>query len=143
MSRVTIDGVDGLREAVGTRLGLTDWLTVDAERVEAFDRSITTDSAANDTGASTIPEMLLLSLCNLFLPQLLRVENTSMGVNYGSDRVRFGTPVPIGSHIRGTGEILDCTDVPGGAQVVIRIVVMAEGSDEPVCEVDTINRWLS
>ena len=64
-----------------------------------------------------------------------------MGVNYGCDKVRFPAPVPVGSHVRGHGQVMAAEPVAGdGVQVTVRITVQIEGSDKPGCVVDTISR---
>ena len=147
-----IDGLDALRTAVGTQLGPTDWLTVDQARIDAF-ADVTGDHqwihvdpvrARESPFGSTIAHgYLTLSLCNWFLPQMLTVTGIGMGVNYGADRVRFPAPVPAGSRLRGRGEILACSDVPGGVQTTIRITAEVDGAAKPACVVDAMSRWLA
>ena len=84
---------------------------------------------------------LTLSMANLFLPQVMQVDNTSMGVNYGCEKVRFPSPVPVGSRIRGGGEVMSVEEVKGGIQVVVRMTIEIEGADRPACVVDTISRF--
>jgi acyl dehydratase len=66
-----------------------------------------------------------------------------MGVNYGSNKLRFPAPVPVGSRIRGSAELVEAEEVKGGAiQAVIRVTIEVEGSDRPACVVDTISRYV-
>jgi acyl dehydratase len=65
-----------------------------------------------------------------------------MGVNYGVDKARFITPVPAGARVRGTGEILSATEIPGGVQAVVRITIELEGAAKPAAVVDTVSRYL-
>jgi acyl dehydratase len=147
-----VKGLDALRAAVGATLGPTAWLEIDQTRVDAF-ADVTGDhqwihvdpERAKDSpfGGTIAHGYLTLSLCNYFLPQLLQVSGVSMGVNYGSDKVRFPAPVLVGSRIRGRGEILACDDVPGGVQATILVTAEVEGSAKPACVVQTLNRWLA
>ena len=82
-----------------------------------------------------------MSLANLFLPDLLTVEAFSMGVNVGLDKVRFPAPVPVGSRIRGVGEVVSATEAGEGVQVVVRVVVELDGSERPACVADTVSRF--
>ena len=66
-----------------------------------------------------------------------------MGINYGADKVRFPSPVPVGSQLRGRGELLDAKEVPGGVQATVRITIEREGGDKPVAIVDSISRYLA
>jgi acyl dehydratase len=84
---------------------------------------------------------LTLSLANLFLPQIMEVRNTSMGVNYGCEKVRFPAAVPVGSRVRGGGEVISAEEIKGGVQVVVRMTVEIEGSERPACIIDTISRF--
>ena len=138
--------------AVGKSLGASEWLTIDQARVNQF-AGATGDhqwihvdperARAGPFGGTIAHGYLTLSLVNLFLPQLLEVRGTSMGVNYGCDRVRFPAPVRVGSRVRGVGEIVAAEPVRGGAvQVTVRISVEIEGGDRPACVVDTISRFV-
>lgn len=139
-----------LLQAVGQDLGYTDWLEIDQQRINQF-ADATGDhqwihvdpekAAAGPFGKTIAHGYLTLSLANLFLPQLMSVQNTSMGVNYGCDKVRFPAPVPVDSRIRGRGEVLSVEEVKGGVQVVVRITIEIEGSDRPACIIDTISRF--
>jgi acyl dehydratase len=81
-------------------------------------------------------------MTNQFLPEIVRVEGISMGINYGVDRVRFPSPVLVGSWVRGGAALVQVDEVSGGVQAVIRITVEIEGSDRPACVVDSVSRFL-
>ena len=89
----------------------------------------------------TAPGYLTLSLVNLFLPQLLEVRGASMGVNVGLDKVRFPSPVPTGSNLRGRGQVVAVEEAKGGVQVTVRVTVEREGADQPACVADTVSRF--
>jgi len=135
----------------GTKLGASDWLTIDQDRIDAFAECtgdhqwIHVDPVrAKDGpfGATVAHGYLTLSLVNMFMPQIIDVRRFSAGVNVGMDRTRFLAPVLVGSRIRGLGEIVSVEEVKGGAiQAVIRVTVEIEGADKPACVVDTINRY--
>lgn len=134
----------------GRELGVTDWLTVSQQRIDQF-ADATGDhqwihvdpvkAAAGPYGKCIAHGYLTLALVNLFLPQLMRVDKVSMGVNYGVDKVRFPAPVPVDSRIRGRGEIVAVEEVKGAVQVIVRVSVEIEGSDRPACVADTISRF--
>lgn len=150
MTRI-FQSIDELQAAAGTLLGPTDWVLMDQARVNGF-ADVTGDhqwihvdverARAGPFGGTIAHGYLTLSLCSLFLPQLMRVDISGMGINYGLDRVRFPAPVRVGSRIRGRGEIVSVTPVNGGVQVVVRVTVEVEGSDRPACVADTISRFL-
>ena len=143
--------VDALKDATGTSLGHTDWLTVDQDRINLFADAtgdhqwihVDVDKAkAGPFGAPIAHGYLTLSLTNLFLPQLISVENISMGINYGVNKVRFPNPVRVGSRVRGTATIGDVEEVAGGVQVIIHITVEIDGEAKPACVVENVTRYL-
>jgi acyl dehydratase len=141
-----------LKTAVGTHLGYSQWLEITQERINLFADAtgdhqwIHVDPARAKTGpfgACIAHGYLTLSLVNMFLPEIVEVRGIRMGVNYGADKVRFPAPVPVGSRIRGSGELVNVEDVKGGAvQATIRVTVEVEGKDRPACVVDTISRFV-
>lgn len=139
-----------LKTAAGKHLGYSDWITITQERINQFADAtgdhqwIHVDPERAKTGpfgACIAHGYLTLSLVNMFLPQIIDVQGIRMGVNYGCDKVRFPSPVKVGSRIRGGGELVNVEDVKGGVQSTVRITVEIEGSDKPACVVDTISRY--
>ena len=152
MAQTVFENPRELLHAVGRQLGASEWLTIEQPRIDLFaeatgdDQWIHVDPERARTGpfGSTIAHgYLTMSLVNYFLPQIVEVRNISMGVNYGADKLRFPAPVPVGSRIRGQGEVVEAEEVKGGAiQVKIRITVEIEGGERPACVVDTISRFV-
>jgi acyl dehydratase len=139
-----------LLAATGRHLGYSDWLLIEQERIDQFAEAtgdhqwIHVDperAAAGPFGKTIAHGYLTLSLANLFLPEIMRVENVSMGVNYGCEKARFPAPVPVGSRVRGGGEVISAEEVKGGVQVVVRMTIEIEGSERPACVIDTISRF--
>ena len=149
MTTVFTNGAE-LLAAAGRDLGTTDWITVGQDRVNLF-----ADATGDHQWIHVDPERaregpfggciahgyLTLALVNLFMPQLIRVDNLSMGVNVGCDRVRFPAPVKVGARIRGRGEILRVERIGEAIQSTVRVSIEIEGSDRPGCVVDTISRY--
>jgi len=141
-----------LEASEGKHLGVTDWLEIDQARIDKFADAtgdhqwihVDPERAKDSQFGSTIAHgYLTLSLVNYFLPRLIDVRGISMGVNYGSDKVRFPAPVPVGSRVRGSAELLKVEEVKGGAiQSTVRVTVEIEGNDRPGCVIDTISRYL-
>ncbi|MCZ8324497.1 MAG: MaoC family dehydratase [Sphingomonadaceae bacterium] len=134
----------------GTQLGPTDWLAIEQDRVNGF-ADVTGDhqwihvdverAKAGPFGGTIAHGYLTMSLVNFFLPDLIEVRGFSHAVNVGADRLRFLSPVKVGSRIRGVGEIVSVEEVKGAIQSVVRVTVEIEGSDRPACVVDTISRY--
>lgn len=139
-----------LKAAEGKHLGYSDWLEITQDRIDKFADAtgdhqwIHVDPVrAKDGpfGACIAHGYLTQSLVNMFLPQIVEVRGVSMGVNYGADKLRFPAPVPVGSRVRGGGELLKVEEVKGGVQITIRVTVEIEGSERPGCVIDTISRF--
>ncbi len=146
----TFDTPAALLGSVGQQLGHSDWLEIDQARIDMFADAtgdhqwihVDPDRAAEGPFGKTIAHgYLTLSLANLFLPQIMQVNNVSMGVNYGCEKVRFPAAVPVGSRVRGSGEVISAEEVKGGVQVVVRMTIEIEGGDRPACVIDTISRF--
>jgi acyl dehydratase len=128
---IVFDGVDELAAAVGTDLGQSEWLTIDADRIASF-----VDAAGDTT-------YFAVSLTNFFLPQLLEVRNISMGVNYGTGQVVLGPPLAAGTRVRAAAVVAACEPVKGGVQATVRVTVSVDGHDEPACVVEALSRYLA
>jgi acyl dehydratase len=146
-----LDNLDEVRAAVGRHLGYSEWLVVTQERIDLFaeatgdDQWIHVDpekAAAGPFGATIAHGYLTLSLTNYFLPQIVEVRGVSMGINYGVDKVRFPTPVRVGSRIRAGAEIIAVAEIPGGVQASVRITVEIDGEPKPACVVESLSRYL-
>jgi len=141
-----------LLAAVGKPLGASDWLEIRQERIDGFADAtgdhqwihVDPERAKSGPFGKTIAHgYLTLSLVNCFLPQIVEVRGISMGVNYGCDKVRFPAPVPVGSRVRGVGQLVAAEEVKGGAvQATVRVTVEIEGGAKPACVVDTISRFV-
>jgi acyl dehydratase len=140
-----------LLAAVGEDLGTTEWTTIGQDRIDQFAQAtgdhqwihVDVERAKSGPFGSTIAHgYLTVSLCAPFLGELAQVGGISMGINYGIDKARFIAPVPAGARVRGRGEVVSVTEVPGGVQAVVRITVELEGSEKPAAVVDTVSRFL-
>jgi acyl dehydratase len=141
-----------LLDATGTQLGPTDWITITQDQINKFAEAtldnqwihVDTERAkAGPFGAPIAHGYLTMSLASHFLAELVRVSGISMGINYGAEKVRFPSPVPVGSRLRGRGELLDAKEVPGGVQATTRITIEREGSEKPAAIVEAVSRYLT
>ncbi|MDT7552964.1 MAG: hypothetical protein QOI16_1500 [Pseudonocardiales bacterium] len=143
------NGVDELRAAIGTQLGSSDWITVDQSQIDMF-ADATDDhqwihvdeerAKAGPFGTTIAHGFLTLSLLSSLIKQIYTVENVKMGINYGLNKVRFTSPVPVGSKVRGTIDLVDVSDVNGGVQVVNKVVVEIEGAERPALVAEWLTR---
>jgi acyl dehydratase len=139
----------GLRDAVGTQLGYTDWEQMTQERVNQF-ADVTGDhqfihvdvERAKQTpfGGTIAHGYLTLSLVAPITQQLLHVSDATAALNYGLDRVRFPAPLPVGAEWRGGAELVEVSEVGGGLQVKLRGTVEVKGAEKPACVADCLVR---
>jgi acyl dehydratase len=135
----------------GARFGPTDWLLIDQARVNGF-AAVTGDhqwihvdverARTGPFGTTIAHGYLTMSLVNHFLPGLLEVRGFAHAVNVGADRLRFLSPVKVGSRIRAVGELISAESLPGDAvQTVVRVTIDIEAGERPACVVDVISRY--
>jgi acyl dehydratase len=144
--------MSSLRDVVGVELGPTDWLEVSQQRIDTFAQAtddhqwIHVDpvrAAEGPFGTTIAHGYLTLSLCAPLLSQALAgLTDSSMSINYGTNRVRFPAPVPAGSRIRARATVVSVDDVPGGEQAVVLTTVEREGGEKPVCVAEIVLRRL-
>ncbi|RAG81619.1 dehydratase [Streptacidiphilus pinicola] len=142
--------LEDLAAAVGTELGSSDWHVVDQKRVDLFAEAtgdhqwihVDPERAKSGPFGTTIAHgYLTLSLIPVLAKECYGVEGIRMAVNYGSDKVRFPAPVPVGSSVRATAELVSADEVPGGLQVVVRFTITGKDGGKPHCVADTITRF--
>ena len=146
---LTTDVAD-LAAHVGEELGHTEWREMTQDRVNQF-ADVTDDhnfihvdpERAKDTvfGGTIAHGFLTLSMLAPISQQLLNVTGAKASINYGTDKVRFPAPLPVGAQFRGSGVLTEVSEVKGGVQARVTVTVEIEGGDRPACVVDTISRY--
>ncbi|MFG3715472.1 MaoC family dehydratase [Micromonospora sp. NPDC047730] len=140
--------IQELAKAVGTHLGHSDWHTVDQQQIDLFAEAtgdhqwihIDPEKAARGPFGTTIAHgYLTLSLIPKLAWQVYRVEGLKAGVNYGCNKVRFPSPVPVGSRLRAGIELISLTPGARGMQATARVTVEREGSVKPACVAETVS----
>jgi acyl dehydratase len=153
MSTVEVQGIEGLKALQGKEIGPSEWREVTQEDIDTFadltcdHKWIHTDTERakkeSPFGTTVAHGNLTLSLIDGLRIELLKSTGFKLGVNYGWNKVRFPAPVPSGSRIRATAEVVEVEDVGGGwFQVVTRFKVEVEGSEKPACVADSVGRAL-
>ena len=127
MSARMIHGPAGLKEVVGEHLGYSEWMEITQERVNPF-------------GGPIAHGYLTLSLAPVMLPKVVQTTGFSMGVNYGCNKVRFMSPVPIGANLRLGVKLLSVDDIAGGVQSTYELTFECEGAAKPSCVAEVIYR---
>ena len=138
-----------LQALVGQEIGLSDWITVDQQRIDGFaeatgDRQwihIDPVQAAQGPFGRTIAHgFLTLSLLPELFAHAFAIDDVRMGVNYGLNKVRFTAPVPSGGRVRGRFVLREYQPLEGGAQLTVEATIELEGSARPACVAETISR---
>ena len=135
---------------VGQEVAVSDWIEVTQERVNRFAEAtgdhqwIHVDperAKAGPFGAPIAHGFLTLSMLPAFFESSFKIEQTRMGVNYGLNKVRFTSPVPVGSRLRARMTLLAAQPIDqGGLQMTWSVLVEREGSDKPVCVAESLAR---
>jgi acyl dehydratase len=150
MAARTIEGINGLKELVGEHLGYSDWLEITQERVNTFAEAtgdhqwIHVDierAKAGPFGGPIAHGYLTLALGPTLAPEIYTVSGIAMGINYGTEKVRFPSPVPVGSNLRLGATLTAVDDVAGGAQVSMEFVFEVEGAPKPSCVANVVFRY--
>jgi acyl dehydratase len=151
MKATRFTGIADAKARLGQELGLSDWMLIDQERINAFaevtgDRQwihVDVERAKRESpfGAPIAHGYLTLSLLAKFANECISVDGIKLAVNYGLNRVRFASPVKAGSRVRARFVLAEVDDIPGGAQLVWQAVIEIEGGDKPACAAEMVTRW--
>jgi acyl dehydratase len=145
-----VNSIEDLTALVGTHLGYSDYLAVTQEQVNLFAEAtgdhqwihVDPERAASGPFGHTIAHgYLTLSLVPVLLAGVLRVGGVAMGVNYGTNKVRFTSPVPVGADIRAGATLASIDEVTGGIQVVLDVVVEVRDAPKPSCVAQVVFRY--
>lgn len=148
----TVQGIAGLKELEGQHVGYSDWVEITQERVNLFADAtgdhqwihVDPERAAKESpfGGPIAHGYLTLSLGPSLMPQILKVDGIRMAVNYGCGKVRFPSPVPVGSKVRLGAELTKLEDIAGGGvQVYMTFTYEVEGAPKPSCVAEIIFRY--
>ncbi|MSO31202.1 MAG: MaoC family dehydratase [Ilumatobacteraceae bacterium] len=150
MTTRNINGTPGLQELIGQHLGYSEYMTVSQEQVNTF-ADATGDhqwihidvarATAGPFGGPIAHGYLTLSLGPVFLPQIFTVSGFSMGVNYGCNKVRFPSPVPVGSSLRAGVKLLNVEEIANGVQVTLETTFEVRDATKPSCVAEVIFRY--
>jgi acyl dehydratase len=146
---ITVNGIEEIKALGGRDLGRSDWLEITQERVNQFADAtgdhqwihVDTERAAQGPFGGTIAHgYLTLSLIIPLFAGLLEIKGVSMGVNYGLEKVRFPSPVRVGSKIRLAGTVAEATEVSGGVQLTVDFTIEIDGQAKPACVARAVYR---
>jgi len=145
-----ISGLDELKAKVGEHLGYSDYIEITQERVNLFAEAtgdhqwihVDVERAKQGPFGGPIAHgFLTLSLAPDLLHEVYAVEGVKMGVNYGLNKLRFPSPVPVGAKLRAGAALKDVTEIEGGAQIVLETTFEVEGAPKPSCVAELVFRY--
>ncbi|MGW3032403.1 MaoC family dehydratase [Streptomyces sp. NPDC001178] len=147
---ITVNGIDELKKLAGSDLGTSEWIEVTQERINTF-ADATGDhqwihvdperAAEGPFGAPIAHGYLTLSLFIPLFTELLDVQGVTTKVNYGLNKVRFPSPVKVGSRIRLVGKLAEVEEVPGGVQITVDGTIEVEGGTKPAAVLQSLSRF--
>ena len=148
-----IASVEELKSLIGQEVAVTDWFNITQERINLF-ADATGDhqwihldaercKKESPYGTTIAHGFLTLSLLPLIMQSAVSMPDSKLSVNYGLNKVRFPSPVPVGSKLRGRMMLQDVEDIEGGVQITWKVTIEREGSDKPVCIAESIARRYS
>ncbi len=149
MAKTTINGIDELKTRVGDELGVSDWRDVTQADIDKFaevtgdDQWIHVDpERAKDTpfGGTIAHGYYTLSLAPRFSYDLFALEGVQFGLNYGLNKLRFPSPMPVGGKVRMRMKVQDVADIDGGAQITMLLTFEREGGEKPVAVAESLSR---
>jgi acyl dehydratase len=141
MAQTTVEGVEGVQGLIGQQLGHSDWIEITQEMVNTFADAtgdhqwihVDPERAKRESpfGGPIAHGYLTISLVPMLLPQIVEIRGFRMGVNYGTEKVRFPAPVPVGSRVRASAVLESASPFEGGVQMNVGVTVEVEGAGKP------------
>ena len=150
MAQTVVEGIEGVQGLVGQHMGYSEWVTITQEQVNQFAEAtgdhqwIHVDperaKAESPFGGPIAHGYLTLSLVPGLLPEIVDMQGFRMGVNYGTEKVRFPSPVPVGARVRAGATLAAATPFDGGIQVNIDVTIEIEGGSKPAMVATVVYR---
>ena len=145
-----IASVEELKSLVGQEVAVTDWFEISQDRVNLFAQAtgdhqwihLDVERARKESpyGGTIAHGFLTLSLLPMIMQSAVSMPESKLSVNYGLNKVRFPSPVPVGGRVRGRMLLQDVEDIQGGAQISWKVTIEREDGDKPVCVAESIAR---
>jgi acyl dehydratase len=150
MAQATAEGIEGVQSLVGQQLGHSEWVEITQEMVNRFADAtgdhqwihVNPERAARESpfGGPIAHGYLTLSLLPSLVPQIVEITGFRMGVNYGTEKVRFPAPVSVGSRVRAAATLESATPFDGGVQMNLGVTIEIEGGSKPAMVATVVYR---
>lgn len=151
IANASFPSIAAMEHEVGKEIFVSDWIVVEQQAVDLFAKAtgdfqwihVDIDRAKRESpfGGPIAHGFLILSLVAKFVGDSVKVEGVRSAVNYGLNKVRFVSPVRVGTRIRGRGTLSGYEPIAGGAQIFWQLTVEVDGQDKPACVAETIGRY--
>ncbi|HEY0127322.1 MAG TPA: MaoC family dehydratase [Blastococcus sp.] len=150
MAQTTAEGIEGLQRLVGQHLGHSDWVQITQGQVDGFAGAtgdhqwihVDPERAQRESpfGGPIAHGYLTLALIPSLVPQIIEITGFRMGVNYGTEKVRFPSPVPVGARVRAAATLESATPFEGGVQMNLGVTMEIEGGTKPAMVATVVYR---
>jgi acyl dehydratase len=146
---LTLTGLDEVKAHIGRELGVSDWHEVTQQKIDEFARvtgdhqwiHVDVERARESPFGGTIAHgYYTLSLAPMFSYAMFSIGGFAFGVNYGLNRVRFPSPLPVGEKVRMRAKLAEVEDISGGAQITMELTFERDGGEKPVCVAESLSR---
>jgi len=148
----TFESLDALVAAKGEELGTSSWVEITQEAVNLFADAtgdhqwihVDVDKAkAGPFGGTIAHGFMTLSLLPRLMHEIYTVKGIKLAINYGLNKVRFPSPVPVGSKVRATSTLVDAENVGNDTvQLTVSTVIAIEGAAKPACVAESVLRYI-
>ncbi|NVM53432.1 MAG: MaoC family dehydratase [Candidatus Helarchaeota archaeon] len=151
MAKLVLKNVDELKQYLGKEIGTSDWHLVTQKEINLFADAtgdhqwihVDVERAKKESpyGGPIAHGYYTLSLAPVLMGQILEVQEKKMGINYGTEKVRFPAPVPVGMKVRMKAELTTLKEVKGGIQAHYQLTFEVENQPKPACVAEVIYRY--
>ncbi|MDD1779068.1 MAG: MaoC family dehydratase [Candidatus Helarchaeota archaeon] len=153
MAKLTLKNIIELKQYLGKELGISDWHLVTQKEINLFADAtgdhqwihVDVERAKKESPykGPIAHGYYTLSLAPVLLAQILEVKEKKMGINYGTEKVRFPAPVPVGKKVRAKAVLASLQDIEGGVQANFQLTFEVEGQPKPACVAEVVYRYYS
>lgn len=142
------NNVEEMKECVGQEIGVSDWFTIDQDRINDFADAtgdhqwihVDPDRTNSELGMPTIAHgFLTLSLVPMLTSKISSIKSVTRGINYGTNKVRFTNMIPVNSNVRAKTKLLEAQPKAGGTQLISEVSIEIEGQDRPAMIAETVS----
>ncbi|MBN44550.1 MAG: enoyl-CoA hydratase [Rhodobiaceae bacterium] len=142
------NNVEEIKECVGEEIGVSDWFTIDQDRINDFADAtgdhqwihVDPDRTNSELGMPTIAHgFLTLSLVPMLTSKISSIKSVTRGINYGTNKVRFTNMIPVNSNVRAKTKLLEAQPKAGGTQLISEVSIEIEGQDRPAMIAETVS----